>query len=221
MFTKQEYLDIALILHSAADNHLWNGTLSHKEGSNYSCNSIFYALDDKRTDLMNFYVIRDFLVNEMGFDHDTEHFINMENKIESEIVQALRYDWLKFAAMYAEEKATEFPPSFADVLRLAANKYLVATQADSDSNSIHEMSPYTCDCVGYAQGELTNREGVCCYTPELMEFLHSLGLPYKYDAFTEFEEEEDELTLKINEEKQACRFLWLNFAAEYAESEDY
>jgi len=220
---KQDYLTIAAILHCAADYYLWDGKSLAAGTSQYSCNAIYYALDEFTN--CDYYTVEHFLVNEMKFEKHTEYFIKMEEIIDQETIQNLRYDWLKFAAMYAEEKAADFPPSFADVLRLAADKYLTATQEDDDNDrdKEHEISPYTCDAVGYAWGELTNQKGKCVYTPDLMKFLCSLGLITGFDAFRELDRPgEDEVDISyINEAKQGCRFLWLNFAAEYAESEGY
>lgn len=204
MFTKQQYLSIAKTIHCAADKYLWDGKSDGENQSRYSCNAIFFCIDHSDSD--NFYLIRDFLRDEMGFEHGTEYFIKMEEKLDDEIVQVLRYDWLKFAAMYAEEKAAEII-MLSDVFHLAADEYL---SVDENMPSPGQ-SFYSCDSVGYAIAEITKQPAGCCkFTTEIHKFLIDAGLPlYDFGAF------EDVAITK----RQECRYMWLKMLAEYAESE--
>lgn len=87
---------ISQIIHKAADEHLWDG----KKQNNlcqFSCGAIRCAAND----LQIFFFISSWL-RELGLDTSSSYeFLEFKYGPER---QAVRYAWLKFCAMLAEEQ---------------------------------------------------------------------------------------------------------------------
>lgn len=208
MFTKQEYLEIANVLNQAADEYLWHPELNLEFSSRYTRTAIFCVFW-YRVKTVDFSTVQTFLTQERGFDLDTNHLIEMEEIVDDEIVQTFRYDWLKFAAMYAEEKAKEIL-MLSDVFHLAANKYL-ADEYLSDTNNSTGKSEYSCDAIGFAVGEFVNAPFRFRLTQKILDLLKECGLDSSsMNAFKDCYNGKD---------PQGCRYMWLKMLAEYAESE--
>lgn len=94
-------MKISDALHEAADNHLWDGIGFDTWGSGYSC----FAVDDALRKLAVHHTVEQSIfkgLEEMGVDIErTDQFDEFP---EGEQRQAARYNWLKFAAMIAEEQ---------------------------------------------------------------------------------------------------------------------
>jgi hypothetical protein len=91
---------ISEILHLAADKYLWDGCLDDYSTESYTCHAVRKAIDDLQGGEIESAVFEG-LMN-MGVNPCSSY--EFEESFPGPNRQAARYNWLKFAALIAEEQ---------------------------------------------------------------------------------------------------------------------
>ena len=94
-------MKISEILHEAADVYLWDGVAKHNYKNEYSCDAVQTAAFVNGYRSLQIDDIKDGLkemgLNTNGFGEFSEYITGVDR-------QSARHNWLKFAAMIAEEQ---------------------------------------------------------------------------------------------------------------------